>query len=81
MSHGGVPQYHKLLWPVIEALRSLGGSGSIAEIESEVSRQQNFTEEQQSVLHGDGPKPEMNYRIDWARTHRQHYCSDQSLTV
>lgn len=69
MSSGGVPQYHKLLWPVIEALRSLGGSGSIAEIESEVSKQQNFTEEQQSVLHGDGPKTEMNYRIDWARTY------------
>ena len=69
MSSGGVPQYHKLLWPVIEALRALGGSGSIAEIESEVSRQQNFSEEQQSVLHGDGPKTEMNYRIDWARTY------------
>lgn len=69
MSSGGVPQYHELLWPVIEALRALGGSGSIAEIESEVSRQQNFSEEQQSVLHGDGPKTEMNYRIDWARTY------------
>jgi restriction system protein len=69
MPSGGVPQYHKLLWPVIQALRSLGGSGSIAEIESEVSKQQDFSEEQQSVLHGDGPKTEINYRIDWARTY------------
>ena len=69
MSSGGVPRYQDLLWPVVLALRELGGSGSIAEIESEVSRQQDFSEEQQSVWHGDGPKTEINYRIDWARTY------------
>lgn len=69
MTSGGVPKSQKLLWPVVEALRALGGSGSIAEIESEVSRQQNFSEAQQSVLHGDGPKTEISYRIDWARTY------------
>lgn len=64
-----VPKYQDLLWPTVQALRELGGSGSIAEIEQTVAAIEKFTDAQQSVLHGDGPKSEIAYRIDWARTY------------
>ena len=51
-----VPKYQDLLWPTVQALRELGGSGSIAEIEQTVAAIEKFTDAQQSVLHGDGPK-------------------------
>ncbi|TDB94375.1 restriction endonuclease [Micromonospora fluostatini] len=64
-----VPDQAHLLWPTVQALRTLGGSGSIDEIVETVLDQQGFTEEQQQVLHGDGPRTEIEYRLAWARTY------------
>ncbi|PZG36840.1 hypothetical protein C1I98_26155 [Spongiactinospora gelatinilytica] len=69
MSKPDLPSYRELLWPSIRAIRSLGGSASISEIDAEVQRQQHFTEEQRSILHGDGPSTEIEYRLRWARTY------------
>ena len=69
MARTSVPDYSKLLWPTIEAVQALGGSGSIDEIVEAVLQQQDFTEEQQQVLHGDGPQTEIEYRLAWARTY------------
>ncbi len=64
-----IPQYQRLLWPTLLAMRSLGGSGSIDEIVAQVMRQEAFTEDQQSRLHKDGPGSEIEYRLAWARTY------------
>src|SRR6266545_851103 len=64
-----IPQYHQLMWPTLEAIQALGGSGTIAEIEAKVQEIENFSEEQQAVLHGDGPGTEINYRLAWARSY------------
>lgn len=64
-----VPAYTDLLWPTITATRQLGGSASIDEIVEAVIEQERFTEQQQQVLHGDGPKSELEYRLSWARTY------------
>src|SRR6266508_2976104 len=69
MSRALVPDYSQLLWPTVEAVRALGGSGSIDEIVETVLQRQDFTEEQQSVLHGDGPQTEIEYRLAWARSY------------
>lgn len=69
MARASVPDYSQLLWPTVAALRTLGGSGSIDEIVETVLQQQDFTEEQQQVLHGDGPQTEIEYRLAWARTY------------
>jgi hypothetical protein len=34
-----------------------------------VEVQEGFTEEQQQVLHGDGPQTEIEYRLAWARSY------------
>lgn len=69
ISAKAVPKYHELLWPTVVALRALGGSGSIPEIDEQVVEQQGFSEELQSVLHNDGPLTEIGYRLHWARTY------------
>lgn len=69
MSQVSVPQYHELLLPTLEAVLDLGGSGSIGEIVETVMRREEVSEEQQAVLHNDGPETEIGYRIAWARTY------------
>lgn len=64
-----VPSYDRLLWPTIEALRSLGGSGALSEINERVVELATFSPAQQAVLHGDGPQTEIEYRLAWARTY------------
>ncbi|WP_256386377.1 restriction endonuclease [Mycobacterium sp. GA-1841] len=64
-----VPPYQDLLWPAVLAMRDLGDSGSIDEITERVLERENFSEAQQSALHGDGPGTEIAYRLAWARTY------------
>ncbi|MDQ6847980.1 MAG: restriction endonuclease [Candidatus Dormibacteraeota bacterium] len=53
----------------MQAISALGGSGTINEIEKAVATILDATEEQQAVLHGDGPQTEINYRLAWCRTY------------
>lgn len=69
MSEPAFPSYSDLHWPTILAVRALGGSASVDEIVEKVVEQERFTEEQQQVLHGDGPQTEIEYRLAWARTY------------
>ncbi|MDR2929764.1 MAG: restriction endonuclease [Propionibacteriaceae bacterium] len=64
-----VPRYNDMLWPTVEALRLLGGSGTIEEVNDAVIGGEHYTEEVQGVLHGDGPGTEIAYRLGWARTY------------
>lgn len=64
-----LPAYSELLWPTVQAVRRLGGSASIDEIVETVVEQEEFTDAQQQVLHGDGPQTEIEYRLAWARTY------------
>lgn len=64
-----VPQYHELMWPVLTALRELGGSGTVKEIYKKVVEDQAFTEERQALSTKDGRMSEIEYRLHWARTH------------
>jgi len=64
-----IPQYSDLLWSTLLAVREIGDSGTIEEIVEKVTDLAGFTEEQQAVLHGDGPQTEIEYRLAWARTY------------
>lgn len=57
-----------MLWPALEAVRALGGSGRIEEINEKAIELGRFSEEQQAVIHGAGPRTELEYRLAWART-------------
>lgn len=64
-----VPPYNEMLWPTLRAVAELGGSASISEIVETVVRQEDYSDEQQAVLHNDGPATEIGYRLAWARTY------------
>src|SRR4051794_18137494 len=50
-----IPAYYELLWPTLRGVREIGDSGTIEEIVEKVIDLEGFTEDQQSVQHGDGP--------------------------
>lgn len=64
-----IPQYHELMWPALQATKSLGGSATNREMFERVVADEQFPEELQEVPHGDGRMSELEYRLHWARTH------------
>lgn len=71
MTHAprNLPKYNDFHWPTVMALREIGESGSNDEIAETVIRLMGFSEEDQAILHGDGPQTEIEYRLAWARTY------------
>lgn len=63
-----LPKYSAFHWPTVLALREIGGSGSNDEINQTVIQREGFSEEDQAILHGDGPQTEIEYRLAWARS-------------
>jgi len=39
-----IPQYHELMWPVLSALKELGGSATVKEIYERVVEDEHFSE-------------------------------------
>ena len=70
-----VPQYDLLINPLFQALKQLGGSGSIEEIYEKVTENLKFSEEILSVPHNPDKsnQTEVEYRLAWARTYLKKY--------
>lgn len=64
-----IPPYKDLLWPVLTAVRALGGVAEPSEIDERVIETEGFSEDQLAVLHKAGPRTEIEYRMAWARTY------------
>jgi hypothetical protein len=69
MTYATLPSYYDLFWPTLKAVRGLGGSGRTDEINRAVIEHEAYREEQETLLHGDGPRTEIEYRLGWARTY------------
>jgi restriction system protein len=63
------PPYNELLWPTLCAVRELGHSARLDEINERVIERENFSDEQLAILHNEGPRSELEYRLAWARTY------------
>ena len=70
-----IPTYDAFMNPLIEALKSLGGSGSIKEINHKVAEITGLTDEQLAVPHKPekGKPSEVDYRLGWTRTYLKKY--------
>lgn len=69
-----VPTYDKMLIPVLEALKQLGGSGSIDEINEKVYEMENYDEEILEIPHDEnGVQTKVEYRLAWVRTYLKKY--------
>lgn len=71
MSVGRMITYDQLMLPLLKALFSLGGSGSIDEIYEAVIELEKFDEQTLAVLHNPekSSQTEIGYRLAWARTY------------
>lgn len=67
-----IPSYDRLFNPLLQALRELGGSGSISELEGAVATILNLTEEEEAEIHG-GNRTRLSYRLAWARTYLKRF--------
>lgn len=68
-------QYDDLMNPVIQALKSLGGSGTIEEINDKTAEIAKIPSGQLEILHNPekGGMTEIEYRLMWTRTYLKRY--------
>jgi restriction system protein len=70
-----IPTYDTLMNPTLQAIKLLGGSGTIEEIDNKAADIAGLSDEQQEVLHNPdkGGKTEVEYRLAWTRTYLKIY--------
>ena len=76
MADVDVPTSGELMNPLIQALKELGGSGTIEEINNKTIEVANLFDEQTEVLHKPekgGGQTEIEYRLGWTRTYLKKY--------
>ena len=66
------PKFYELFNPLLQALRELGGSASIPELEEAVSRILNLSEAGINEIHK-GNRTKFSYNLAWARTYLKRY--------
>ena len=64
-----LPPLADYLPPLVAALKARGGSATIEELEEEVARLMNLTDEQRAVEHGRGNRTYFEYRLAWPRSY------------
>jgi len=70
-----VPTFDALMNPLVQALKSLGGSGTIEEVNNKVAEIAGLTDAQLEVLHNPakGGVTEVEYRLGWSRTYLKQF--------
>jgi restriction system protein len=70
-----VPTFDQMMNPLIQVLKSLGGSGTIEEIDNKVAEVLNLSDEQLEMLHNPdrGGQTEIEYRLAWTRTYLKKF--------
>ena len=75
MKRSDIPPFEFFMNPVIKALKELGGSGTVEEINKKVTEETKLSDEQLKFLHyaDKGSQTEVEYRLAWARTYLKKY--------
>jgi restriction system protein len=70
-----IPPYDAFMNPLLQALKELGGSGTIEEINTKVIELVGLSDEQLEIIHDPerGSQTEVEYRLAWARTYLKRY--------
>jgi restriction system protein len=67
-----VPSYDRLYNPLLQAMRELGGSGSVDEIEDKVGQILQLSEKDLNQIHKKNTT-KLGYRLAWARNYLKRY--------
>jgi restriction system protein len=66
----GFPDMASMMLSTVQALKAIGGSATIQELDEKVAELEGVTEaEQQHMMPGSDPRPRMNYYLAWSRTY------------
>jgi restriction system protein len=68
-----LPKYDHLFAPVLDALRALGGSASIAELNDSVIAKLVLSPDEIAMPHNNGRMTELEYRLSWARSYLKRF--------
>ena len=68
-----IPTYDRLMDPLFKAIRALGGSGTIDEINKKVVEISSIPDTILEIPHGKTALSEVQYRLAWARTYLKKY--------
>lgn len=64
-----VPTFDELMWPVLKALKAMGGSASNEELLAKVIELEQIPEDVASFLHVDHRQTKLGYNLAWAKTY------------
>jgi len=78
-SDTNIPSVDYFFEPIIRVLQALGSSATVQEIYDQVCQLESFSEEQQAILHKEGPQTEIGYRLGWARTYLKKYGAIENI--
>lgn len=67
-SEAKVPTYDKLMWPVLKAIKALGGSATNDELLDKVIELEHFSDVVQNIMHTER-QTKLGYRLAWAKTY------------
>lgn len=75
MSDINLPAFDKMMNPLLLAMKSLGGSGTVEEINNKTVEILNLSDDQLEIPHnsGQGAQSEVEYRLAWTRTYLKKY--------
>lgn len=75
MSKNNLPTYDAMMNPLLRAMKELGGSGTVEEINSKVAEILGLHDEQLDILHDlkRGGQTEFEYRLAWTRSYFKRY--------
>jgi len=72
--HNNLPTFDELIVPTVAALKALGGSGTIEEINEQVYTIAKISEDVLKIPHDEnGLTSEVDYRLAWSRTYLKKY--------
>ncbi|MBP2643899.1 MAG: restriction endonuclease [Firmicutes bacterium] len=75
-----VPKFDEFIEPGFQAIRALGGSGTIAEIDRMTFEIMALSDEQISEPHTRGNRTKAEYRMAWARNYLKNFGAIESST-
>lgn len=64
-----IPTYNNMMHELFQAMKELGGSGTIQEIDDKTIEILDLSSEVQEIMHGNSSKTEVEYRLAWTRTY------------
>lgn len=68
IEEAGFPDLPEMMLATVRALKKVGGSASLRELDEQVVEMEDISEEEQAIMMPDGKYRRLNYYLSWSRT-------------